>query len=225
MKYKLLFYSIIIIYIIWLVLRYCNTKINFPCFFKNNCHKDLSSNALNDSLNDSLNDTPRDSINNSPNDSLNSQSTNVSINKIIPKRISRYPDVAQFIWNLRNYYYTNKPEYANIIENLNNFMQVYEDIMFNHLNLCSQNIDVAMDFSNNIQFHLNAMLLSIDPEGDGDVRLKMLKNELSTILEKYLARMQKKCGQPIIGVPIDFSIHRLRFRTMPGESLQPICSH
>ena len=175
MKYKLIFFSIIIIYIIWLILRNCNSKINFPCFWKKKLldQKQLSGSKIFDMNNDNI---PFGT-------------------KTVSSRISRYPDVLRFIGNLNNYRYVNKPAYINIVENLNNFLEIYEDVTLNHLYHCGQNIDVAMDCAKNAQFHLGTIFLSLDPEGTDITKLEVQKYELAEILGKYLERMQLKCSR------------------------------
>lgn len=169
MKNKSLFYFIIIIYIVWLIIKYCNTKINFPCFFQ----KQLSN----------------------KNKIFEENNMNLDSTLINTYQILNYPDILQFIYNIKNYRYFNRPEHLNIIENLGNFLDIYEDVMFNHLYHCSHNIDVAIDFAKKAQFHLDTIFLSLDSEGIDINKHKIYKYELENILYKYLTRMIKKCNK------------------------------
>jgi hypothetical protein len=113
-----------------------------------------------------------------------------------PKRLnSNYPDLIDFLYSIRSYYYLNPDDFYSIINNLDDFVQLYEEIMKDDMKYCVQNLEVAVGFSRLAENHLQSMIYSLSSSRKITKRFHQQLDKFRSIMNSYITRMANKCNK------------------------------
>ena len=66
-----------------------------------------------------------------------------------PKHFDDYPDIIDFFYSIREFYYINPTAFYALVNATDNFIVLYENIMTTEMLYCAQNVQVAVDFVRN----------------------------------------------------------------------------
>jgi len=117
-------------------------------------------------------------------------------NDLAVKPSRKYEDIIGFLYGIREFYFYNPVEYSRLVQNINSFMILYENIQIG-VKYCKQNYDVANQKMINALNHLQSIVINID---NNPILLKKLQestNILNQILTKYLLIIIKTCNDDI----------------------------
>ncbi len=113
-----------------------------------------------------------------------------------PQRLSpKYSDLINFLYNIREYYFINPTEFASLVTNIDNFIQLYEGIMLNHIIYCVENLEVAVDFYQKAQNNLHSVIYGLTTNPDQTKRFHTALQFFSSIMEKYINQLVNKCNK------------------------------
>lgn len=118
----------------------------------------------------------------------------------IPKtsRLLEYPDLINFLYNIRTYYFHNQTEFTSMILNLNSFMQLYAEIMSDHVIYCKENIEVAINFYQSALQNLQSMIYVLNVDLHITQQFHQAVKEFKHIMKKYIDQMVTKCNTRFI---------------------------
>uniref|UniRef100_A0A6C0LR57 Uncharacterized protein n=1 Tax=viral metagenome TaxID=1070528 RepID=A0A6C0LR57_9ZZZZ len=111
-----------------------------------------------------------------------------------PKRIDKYPDLIDFLYSIRDFYYINPTAFFQIIDNIDNFIQLYDEIMYDKVIYCTENIEVALEFIRNAQNHLHSIIYNLDVDTNITKKFHQSLVQLHRITQQYSSRIIRKCN-------------------------------
>lgn len=122
--------------------------------------------------------------------------SSIKLNLIIPrpKKIANYPDLISFLYDIRDTYYINPNDFYAIINNIDNFIDLYDQIMNDKMIYCMQNLEVAVEFARNALNHLHSIIYSLDVHRSITKEFWYRLQQLQFILRQYISRMIRKCN-------------------------------
>src|SRR5271154_6664207 len=112
-----------------------------------------------------------------------------------PKRIDSYPNLIDFLYSIREFYYINPSAFFEIVNNIDNFIQLYEEIMFNKVLYCTQNLEVALGFARNALNSLHSMIYNLDVDKHITRKFHKSLKAFHYILQQYSTRMIRRCNR------------------------------
>lgn len=115
------------------------------------------------------------------------------LNSIFPKprEISKYPEIIEFIYSIREFYDYNWYAFTKMVKNIESFIQLYQDIN-NGLRHCKHNYELANSKKNNALNNLHSIIITLEVSNNR-VLSKKMKNALD-----YLQKLLNKYIQEII---------------------------
>ena len=111
-----------------------------------------------------------------------------------PQNIDKYPDLINFLYSIRDFYFINPNGFFGIINNIDNFIQLYNQIMNNEMLYCTQNLEVAIPFIRNAQNHLHAMIYNLDVSKRLTNKYHRSLSDFHLIAQQYITRLIRKCN-------------------------------
>lgn len=122
--------------------------------------------------------------------------TIIKNNMINPKSkyASDYPDIVNFLYKNKNLYYVNQDEFSAMIYSLDNFLQLYDEIINDKVIYCVENIEVATDFMRRSQNHLHSIIYSLNQNKIITNKFHDTINKYQKLMFGYLKRMTSKCN-------------------------------
>ena len=111
-----------------------------------------------------------------------------------PQRIDNYPDLINFLYSIRDFYFINPNEFYGIVNEIDNFIQLYDQIMNNEMLYCTQNIEVAIPFIRNAQNHLHSMIYNLDTNKRLTAKYHKALADFHLIAQQYISRIIRKCN-------------------------------
>lgn len=120
----------------------------------------------------------------------------IKLNLITPKpqRIDGYPDLINFLYSIRDFYFINPNEFYAIVTNIDNFIQLYEQIMNNEMLYGTQNLEVAIPFIRTAQNHLHAMIYNLDVSKRLTAKYHKALEDFHLIAQQYITKLIRKCN-------------------------------
>lgn len=115
----------------------------------------------------------------------------------VPKEITKYPDLDKFVHDIRNYFYLNKTDFYGVVNNITNFIKIYEDVMFNRLIYCTQNIEIAVGTARNAQNHFHSIINSLESDKLDIQKFNTMDNKLKIIMNGYIEKLHNRCDKTI----------------------------
>lgn len=83
------------------------------------------------------------------------------INPFAPK-FHDYPDIIDFFYSIREFYYVNPNAFYALVKNTENFLTLYEQIMHDEMFYYNENVENAMEYVRNGLNHLQSMIYNLD---------------------------------------------------------------
>jgi len=111
-----------------------------------------------------------------------------------PMRIDNYPDLIDFLFSIRDFYYINPNAFYGIVQNVDNFIQLYDEIMNDRMIYCTQNAEVANGFVRNAENNLQSMIYNLDIDQNITRKFHQSLREFTLIMRQYMARIITKCN-------------------------------
>jgi len=111
-----------------------------------------------------------------------------------PRRIDNHPPLIDFLFSIKDFYYINPTAFYNIVQNVDNFMQLYDEIINDQLIYCVQNLQVAIEFSRNAQNNLQSIIYNLDVDKRMTKKFHQSLKEFHLIMRQYVARMIARCN-------------------------------
>jgi hypothetical protein len=118
-------------------------------------------------------------------------------NKLItprPQRIDKYPDFINFLYSIKEFYYVNPNDFYDVVINIDNFVQLYDQIMNNKMIYCTQNLEVALQFIRNAQNHLHTIIYNLDTDKNITKKYHESLRDFHLIAQQYMSRLIQKCN-------------------------------
>jgi hypothetical protein len=118
-------------------------------------------------------------------------------NKLVvprPERIDNYPDLINFLYSVKEFYYVNPNEFYGVVNDIDNFIQLYDQIMNNKVLYCTQNLEVAFDFIRGAQNHLHALIYNLDVDKNITKKYHEALRDFHVIVQQYMSRLIRKCN-------------------------------
>lgn len=109
-----------------------------------------------------------------------------------------YADLVNFLYNVREYYFINPTEFAELVLNIDNFIQLYEEIMSDHVIYCGENIEVAANFCRSAQNNLQSVIFGLSTNFLPTKRFHEALELFDSIMNKYTKQMVTKCNKRFV---------------------------
>jgi len=124
------------------------------------------------------------------------ENTKIKTELIIPKpsRLDNYPDLIDFLFSIREFYYINPNAFYDVVQNLDHFIQLYEEIMSDKMLYCTQNLEVAIQFSRNSQNSLQSIIFNLDVDRRITDKYHRALRQFHLITRQYVHRIIEKCN-------------------------------
>lgn len=123
--------------------------------------------------------------------------TDLKMNLINPKpnqQLQNHPDLVDFLYSIRNLNHVNPDAFKTIIIDMNNFIQLYDEIMNNQMIYCTENLEVAVDFIRDAQNNLQSMIYNLDSSQLVTWQFHNSLKEFQFLVRQYVKRMIDKCN-------------------------------
>ena len=111
-----------------------------------------------------------------------------------PARLDNYPDLVDFLFSIKDFYYINPNAFFNIVQNIDNFIQLYDEIINDQLIYCVQNLEVAIGFSRDAQNNLQSIIYNLDVSKKMTKKFHQSLKEFHLIMRQYVSRIINKCN-------------------------------
>lgn len=112
-----------------------------------------------------------------------------------PKKLDKYKDIVDFLFSIQDMYYYNQQAYEDMIDNLDIFFQIYENIHIGE-KLYEYNYELAVNKKHNSINCLHSLIYNI-PVAMND-KLSTSLVILEEILNRYLVQLKEICDNNII---------------------------
>lgn len=123
---------------------------------------------------------------------------NTKIKLIIPepKRLSpNYPDLVNFLYDVKSYYFLNMDAFYSLISNVDNFIQLYEEIMQDRMVYCVENLEVSVNFARSAQNDLQSIIYGLSSSSERTNRFHSRLAKFQSIMNTYITRLGTKCNR------------------------------
>lgn len=134
------------------------------------------------------------------NDISKQKEQKIKIDMIIPKpkRLDKYPDLVNFLYNIREFYYINPSSFYSLVSNIDQFIQLYEQLMYDKMIYCTQNLEVANNFIKNAQNYLHSIIYNLDTDKNITKKYHQSMKSFHIIINQYKKRMISKCNSKFV---------------------------
>lgn len=124
------------------------------------------------------------------------ENTKIKSELIIPQptRLDNHPELIDFLFSIREFYYINPNAFYGVVSNLDHFMQLYEEIMNDVMLYCTQNLEVAVQFSREAQNNLQSMIFNLDVDKKITRKFHQSLRQFHLIMRQYVHRLIEKCN-------------------------------
>ncbi len=112
-------------------------------------------------------------------------------------KIKEYNEIVDFLFSINEFYKINQETFEDLIDNLNNFLLIYEDIKIDNKNYTEKYI-ISENIKNNIMNILHSFIYSIGNHYELVNKLNHSCNILNKILNKYLEELYDICQKKLI---------------------------
>lgn len=109
--------------------------------------------------------------------------------KHVAENICDYEDIYDFVQSIKDLYYYNKEVYIDLINNINFFIDVYEECVNMKTNL-SANYTIANDKKREALNNLHSIIFSLPPNDVFTMKLNKSISVLDIILSKYVKKIK-----------------------------------
>jgi len=113
--------------------------------------------------------------------------------KIKPKYKQKYTEYIHFYYSIREIGDYNLDAFKEMIENLDDFMILYDDIKIS-MKYCKENYDVALQKRNNALNHLHSIVISLEADENLIDKLNNSITYLHHLTNKYLNDIRNICS-------------------------------
>lgn len=113
----------------------------------------------------------------------------------VPNRLDDYPDLIDILYTTRDFHYINPTAYNKIIYDLDNFIQLYEQIMFNEMVYSVQNTEVAIDFARSALNNFHSLIYNLDVSKRLTAKYHKALKQLHLILNAYMINIIEKSNE------------------------------
>jgi hypothetical protein len=110
-----------------------------------------------------------------------------------PQNLDNYPDLIEFLFTVRNFYYINPNAFTLIIAHLDDFIEIYEDIINKKILYCKQNYQVLVNSAREILNNLHSIIYNLDVDKILTKKYQISMKELNIILYQYIKTVIDKC--------------------------------
>lgn len=111
----------------------------------------------------------------------------------IGERFEDYPDIIEFLFSIRYFYYINTNAFSMMILHLNNFFDIYEDVMDKEVLNCKYNYDIILYSARSILNNLHSMIFNIDVDKKLTKKYQLSMKQFHIIIYQYINKIMKKC--------------------------------
>lgn len=112
-----------------------------------------------------------------------------------PSRLSpQYSDLVNFLYNIRSFYFSNQTEFSTLILNIDNFIQLYEEVMYKQMIYCAANTEVAIGFYLEARNNLHSVVYGLTVAPTLTKRFHSALKEFHRIMMTYINSMIHKCN-------------------------------
>jgi hypothetical protein len=130
------------------------------------------------------------------------EQTNIKLKLIRPQpqNLNDYPDIIEFLFNIRHFYYINPNSFTLMIMHLDNFFKIYEDVMTKQVNNCKYNYDIILYSTRSVLNNLHSVIFNLDVDKNLTKKYQLSLKELHIIIYQYVDKVVKKCKIENVGV-------------------------
>lgn len=111
-----------------------------------------------------------------------------------PTRLDNHPPLIDFLFSIKDFYYINPTAFYNVIQNIDNFIQLYDEIINDQLIYCVQNLQVAIEFSRTAQNNLQSIIYNLDVDKRLTKKFHQSLKEFHLIMRQYISNMIARCN-------------------------------
>lgn len=112
--------------------------------------------------------------------------------KPTPLNIKEHPKIVDFFYSIRELYFVNPSVFYALINNVDQFFKLYNQMMNNEMLYCSQNYQVAETFYRNALNNYHSLIYQLDLGVTAKFHDGMGK--LHFLLYQYLVKLAQKCN-------------------------------
>ena len=111
-----------------------------------------------------------------------------------PKRMIDYPDLVNFFYSIKQFYYINPNAFYAVVNNVEQFLGIYEAMMNNEIIYCKQMFEVANQFYRNALNHLHSLIFNMNVDKYITNKFQRSIKDLNVLLYQYVERLIHKCN-------------------------------
>ena len=113
----------------------------------------------------------------------------------VPNRLDNYPDLIDILYTTRDFHYINPPAYNKIVYDLDNFIQLYEQIMKNKMVYPVDNTEVAIDFARSVLNNFHSLIYNLSVSKKMTEKYHKSIKQLHLILNSYMIEIIDKSNE------------------------------
>jgi hypothetical protein len=113
---------------------------------------------------------------------------------IVGSYIPQYPDFVEFLYGIRNFYDVNSNAYDDMVNDIDNFLKLYQQITNDKMIYCTQNLEVAVGFSRNALNHLHSMIFKLNTDNLVTEKYHVALASLQELFQQYIGTMASICN-------------------------------
>jgi hypothetical protein len=106
-------------------------------------------------------------------------------------------DIIELLFTIQEYYTYNPQSYEEMIDNINSFMTLYNDVL-NGVRNCSENYHIAESKMHNAINALHSIIYKLPASDELMKKFNKAHNRLMKLMNNYLEEMFEKCQEKII---------------------------
>lgn len=104
-------------------------------------------------------------------------------------------DIIDFLSEIKSYSTVNQTEYASLVMNIDNFIQLYNQVMYTDLLYCADNVQVAIMFYERAKNNLASMIYNLSSDPATTKLFHVRSEKFKSIMESYQSRLVTKCNK------------------------------
>lgn len=113
-----------------------------------------------------------------------------------------HPELTEIMFEVRQYYYINPNGFTNVINNIDKFLELYNQVVNISVPYCKDNIDVAETLSRTILNDFQSIIYKLPTDYNLTMKLRYAMKEIHVVLFQYLERMKEVCKKEMKERPI-----------------------
>jgi hypothetical protein len=111
-----------------------------------------------------------------------------------PKYLKYFPDFVNYFFSIRELYFTNPNAFYSVVDNVDQFLYMYDTIMNKQVLYCKQNLEVMEGFARTALNNFNSLIYVLNSDKNVTKKFHLALKDLHVLLYQYINRVIDKCN-------------------------------